>query len=191
MDNTQNKFISVSYQLYSVEDGKKSLVEQTQPGRPFQFITGFGVSLDAFEQHIAGLQPGEKFDFTIEPADAFGEYDAECVHKMEREKFFVNGKFDHENIFPGAVITLIDYEDKRIMAQVAEVNDDEVIIDTNHPLAGQTLCFTGVVLENREATIEEIQKLLKSLSCECGGCEDCEGCGEGGCGGGGCGHCGN
>ena len=49
MNNPENKYISVSYQLYTVEDGKKSLVEQTQQGRPFQFISGFGVSLDAFE----------------------------------------------------------------------------------------------------------------------------------------------
>lgn len=190
MDNNQNKFISVSYQLYTVEDRKKSLVEQTQQGKPFQFISGFGVTLDAFEQQLAGMEPGAKFDFTLTPDQAFGDYDEECVHKLEREKFFVEGKFDSENIYPGAVITLEDNEGKRFMARVTEIDDSDVTLDTNHPLAGETLCFSGVVLENRDASLAEIQHMLQSLSGECGGCGGCAD-DEEGCGGkhGGCGHC--
>ena len=189
----QNKYISVSYQLFSIdEDGSKHLEEQTQQGKPFTFISGFGFSLDGFEQRIVALQPGEKFDFTLQPAEAFGEYDEEGVHKMKREIFTVNGKFDHENIFPGAVITLMDEDEKRFMAHVEEIDDDGVTIDTNHPLAGQVLQFTGIVLENRDATNDEIQRLLNHMSHECCGCEDFEGCGceeqenKNDCG---CGHC--
>lgn len=188
MDNQQNsRFLSVSYQLYTVDGEKNSLIEQTQQGNPFQFISGFGVSLDAFEQHIVALQPGEKFDFTLTPADAFGEYAEEGVHKMERDDFMVDGRFDEKNIYPGAVITLKDEDERRFMARVQSVGDDGVVVDTNHPLAGETLRFTGVVLENREASTGEIQRMLQSLSCECGGCDgDCDGA-EGGCGG--CGGC--
>ena len=191
MDKAQNKYLSVSYQLYSIDGEQKNLVEQTQQGKPFIFISGFGVSLDAFEQHIVGLQPGEKFDFTVQPAEAFGEYDEQGVHKMTREAFSINGHFDHEHIFEGAVITMMDEEEHRFMARVAEVTDDHVTIDTNHPLAGETLQFTGVVLENREATATEIQHMLNHLSGEgCGcGCDECEGHDHehgNGCG---CGHC--
>lgn len=201
MDTQQNKFISVSYQLYSLEtDGTKQLVEQTQQGRPFQFISGFGFSLDAFEQKLVGLQPGDKFDFTLQPSEAFGEYDEEGVRKLDREMFSINGHFDHENIYPGAVITLMDADEKRFMARIADVQEDGVTVDTNHPLAGNTLQFTGIVLENRDATNEEIQHMLNHLSGEgCGcGCDECgDGCGENGCGshhhehegGCGCGHC--
>lgn len=167
----------MSYLLYSVDgEGKKHLEEQTEQGRPFQFISGFGVSLDGFEQQIVGLKPGEKFDFTLQPSEAFGEYDKEGVHKLERDVFSVNGHFDHENIFPGAVITLMNAEEKRFMARVTAVEEDGVVVDTNHPLAGSTLQFVGVVLENRDATNEEIQHMLNHLSGEgCGcGCEDCE-----------------
>lgn len=196
MENKVNKYLSVSYQLYSIdENGGKHLEEQTQQGQPFQFISGFGFSLDSFEQQIVALEQGAKFDFTLTPAQAFGEYDPEGVHKMKREVFSINGHFDHENIYPGAVITLMDADERRFMARVVKVEDDGVTIDTNHPLAGQTLQFTGLVLENREATKEEIQHMLNHMSGEgCGcGCEDCDdGCGhhhhehEGGCG---CGHC--
>lgn len=190
MDNKQSKYITVSYQLYSIgENGEKHLEEQTQQGSPFRFISGFGFSLDAFENHIVGLQPGEKFDFTLQPSEAFGDYDERGVHRMKREEFSVNGHFDHANIYPGAIITLLDEEeeDRRFMARVTSVDEDGVTIDVNHPLAGLTLQFTGVVLENRDATNAEIQHLLNHMSHECCGCDDCEGHEhEGGCG---CGHC--
>ena len=179
MNNKQNKYLSVSYQLYTIEtDGSKHLVEQTQQGRPFTFITGFGFSLDGFEEQIAGLQAGQDFDFTLTPAQAFGEYDEGGVHKVQREMFTVNGHFDHENIYPDAVITLMDSEERHFMARVVSIDENEVTLDTNHPLAGQTLRFTGKVLENRDATNEEIQNMLNHMSHECGGC-GCDDCGGG------------
>jgi FKBP-type peptidyl-prolyl cis-trans isomerase SlyD len=199
MDNKQNKYISVSYQLYSIDkDGTRHLEEQTQQGNPFIFISGFGVSLDGFEERLLPLEAGQKFDFTLKPEEAFGPYDEEGVHKMKREMFTINGHFDHENIFPGAIITLLDEDERRFMASVQEVSEDGVTIDTNHPLAGQTLQFVGIVLENRVATNDEIQHMLSHLSHEGCGCDDCEGgCGHhehGGCShheheGCGCGHC--
>lgn len=191
MDKVANKYIAVSYQLYTVEDEKKSLVEQTQQGRPFQFISGFGVSLDAFERQVVLLQPGEKFEIKLLPGEAFGEYDEDGVRTLAREMFVVDGKFDSANIYNGAVITLTDEEEHRFMARVTDVSESGVTVDINHPLAGETLLFTGVVLENRDATTAEIEHMLQRLSCECSGCDDCGGCdgddnkGQGGC----CGHC--
>lgn len=196
MDNKQSKYISVSYTLYSIEDnGEKQLVEQTEQGQPFNFITGFGFSLDTFEQRMIELQQGEKFDFTLTPAEAFGDYDEEGVHKMEREKFYVDGRFDSEHIYVDSVIMLNDNEGKRFLARVIAMDNETVTLDTNHPLAGKTLQFTGEVLTNRDATKEEIQSILNQLSHECGGCGGhCGGCRGDDCGedhecGGGCGHC--
>jgi FKBP-type peptidyl-prolyl cis-trans isomerase SlyD len=193
MDKPQNKYITASYQLYSFdENGNRHLEEETQQGRPFQFISGFGMALDAFEKNIVDLEPGTKFDFELAAADGFGEYDPEGVHQMGRDVFTVNGQFDTENIFEGAVITMMDADERRFMARVVEITDNQVTIDTNHPLAGQKLQFTGTILENRDATNEEIQQMVNYLSGEgCGcGCDDCgDGCGKhekGGCG---CGHC--
>lgn len=197
MDKAQNKFMSVVYQLYTVTDGENILEEQTGDDRPFEFITGFGVALDAFEQQVMNMEKGAAFDFILQPSQAFGEYDPEGVHKLQRDVFMINGHFDHENIFEGAVITLMDNEDHQFMAKVKKIEEDGVTIDTNHPLAGKTLNFKGEIKENRDATEEEIQHLIKHLTGGCSGCGhhhgdgECGGCGEhhdhgDGCG---CGHC--
>ena len=199
MDKAQNKFMSVVYQLYTVTDGENKLEEQTGTERPFEFITGFGVALDAFEQQVMKLEKGSSFDFVLQPAEAFGEFDPQGVHKLQRDVFMINGHFDHENIFEGAIITLMDNEDHQFMAKVKKIEEDGVTIDTNHPLAGKTLNFKGEIIENRDATEEEVQHLIKHLTGGCIGCGHHHGEGEcGGCGGHheheygdgcGCGHC--
>lgn len=191
MDKSQHRFISVVYQLYTVADGKKTLEEQTGDEHPFEFITGFGVALDQFEERVMGMEKGAEFDFTLQPSEAFGEFDPEGVHQLGREVFTVNGHFDHENIFEGAVITLQDDEEHHFMAKVLKIEENSVTIDTNHPLAGKVLNFTGKMVENRETTEEEVQALIQHLT---GGCGHHHGDGEGcGCGhhhgeGCGCGH---
>ena len=197
MEQAKNKFMSVVYQLYTVVDGKSTLEEQTSTDRPFEFITGFGIALDTFEQQLMTQEKGSTFDFILQPSQAFGDYDPEGVHKLNRDVFMINGHFDHENIFEGAVITLMDNEDHQFMAKVKKIEEDGVTIDTNHPLAGKVLQFTGTVIENRDATDEEVQHLIKHLTGGCSGCGhhhgegECGGCDhehhhEDGCG---CGHC--
>lgn len=196
----EHKYLAVHYQLHSVKDGERTLEEQTIREKPFVFISGFGVSLDALEQHIVGLPSGSEFDFTLTPDQAFGEYVPEGIHKVGRETFEIEGKFDIQNVYPGAFITLTDNEGRYYMARVTAVETDGVTLDTNHPLAGKVLNFTGEVIENRPATEGEVNALIKQLTGGCSGCgghcgngncgDDCgESCGEGGCGEGGCGHC--
>ncbi|MBQ8712079.1 MAG: FKBP-type peptidyl-prolyl cis-trans isomerase [Prevotella sp.] len=192
----EHRFLAVHYQLHSIKDGERTLEEQTIREKPFQFISGFGVSLDALERQVLNLEKGAEFDFTLTPDEAFGEYDPEGVHKLAREVFTVNDRFDNQHVFPGAIITLMDDEQNRFMARVMDIELDGVTVDTNHPMAGKTLNFTGEVLENRPATDDEINALIKHITSGCEGCEgDCGGdCGGGGCGGetngkGGCGHC--
>lgn len=185
MDKPQNKYIAVAYKLYTVEDGKNELVEQTSEGRPFQFISGFGVTLDEFEKQIAGLEKGTKFDFTLTKEQAYGDYEAARVLKLEREMFCINGHFDHEHIYKDAIVPLQNEDGNRFYGRVLEIGTETVRMDLNHPLAGKTLNFKGEVLESREATNDEIQGMINRLSGEgCGcGCEDCGGGCEDGCGG--------
>lgn len=197
MEKTENKYIAVDYRLYSVTDGNKELVEQTSAERPFVFITGFGIALDAFEKAVESLAAGEEFDFNLCKEEAFGDRDERRVISLDKEIFSVDGHFDKENIFVGATIPLQNEDGNRFMGVVLEIGTDKVRIDLNSPLAGKTLNFAGKVLENRTATSDEIQSLVNHLNGGCsGGCGNCGGsCGHGDkkeCEkhDGGCGHCG-
>lgn len=196
METTGNKFIAVSYKLYTIEDGEKELVEETAAGKPFQFLSGFGLTLEAFENHIANLEKGAEFDFVLTKGEAYGDYEDERVLELDKQIFSINGHFDHERIYPDAIIPLQNEEGNRFMAKVIGITEDKVTVDLNHPLAGCELNFKGAVEESRPATEDEIRAIISRLSGEgCGcGCGDCGGGCEGDCGGDhdhecGCGHC--
>lgn len=193
-----NKYIRASYKLYDVTNGKHELIEETQPNVPFHFISGMGIALDELEKQLAELENGADFDITLPAEKAYGEHVEARVMELGKEIFSHNGKFDHENIYEGAIIQLQNAEGERFMAQVVKVGADKVTVDLNHPLAGRTLNFKGTILESHEATAEEMAALVKAMNGECGcggGCENCGGnCGGhdgGGNCGGGCGHCAN
>ena len=204
MENKTNKLIAAHYQLFTINDnGERKLVEETTQEQPFVFISGFGAALDALEEQLENLERGEKFDFELDKDKAFGEYEPKRVIDLNKEMFTVDGHFDSKNIFKGAQIPLKNEDGNFFIGTVLEIGTDKVKVDLNHPLAGNKLNFKGYIIENREATKEEIQTMLNHLNggsgCggDCGGCEG--GCGhhegecghhEGGCGHheGGCGH---
>ena len=182
MDTTVNKYIAVSYRLYTVENGESHLVEEATEDKPFQFISGFGVTLDAFERNIASLDKGADFDFELTKDEAYGDYEQARVLDLDREMFCINGHFDHEHIYQDAIVPLQNADGNRFMGRVLSIGGDKVRMDLNHPLAGQTLNFKGRVVESREATNAEIQAMVNRLSGEgCGcGCGHCGGdCGDG------------
>ena len=180
METAENRYINVQYKLYTMEDGKKELIEETQPNHPFNFISGLGTTLEEFENQIVGLHKGDKFSFTIPADKAYGEYNEAHVHTLPKNMFEIEGKFDDENVAPGKIVPLMSQDGQRFNAEIVEVTADSVIVDLNHPLAGDDLEFEGEVVENRPATPEEVQELIAQMS---GGC----GCGSGGCGDGDCG----
>ena len=192
MGKKNNKFIAVNYRLYVDGDNGKELMEETKADQPFQFISGFGIALDAFENKLVGLEKGQDFSFSLEKEEAYGDYEQQRVLDLDREMFYVDGHFDKEHIYEDAIIPLQNENGDHFYGRVQEIGEEKVKVDLNHPLAGETLHFEGKVLENREATNEEIDHLIKHLSGGCGGCgghcnHDCNSEGDNGCGG--CGGC--
>ncbi len=123
MESNLNKYIAVAYKLYTVDNGNSKLVEEAPEERPFQFISGYGIALDAFEKKIAGLAEGDEFDFTLEKENAYGNYEQEHVLNLDREIFCINGHFDRDNIYKGAVIPLQNEDGNRFYGKVLEVGD--------------------------------------------------------------------
>lgn len=182
MEQTPHKYVTVAYELFTDnEKGIHEMVEKATKEHPFQFITGMGVTLDSFEEKIAPLAAGDTFDFTLPVEEAYGPYEEEHVIELGKEVFSVNGHFDREHVYPGAVLPLVNADGNRFDGIVLEVKDKVVTVDLNHPLAGKALHFKGEVVTMREATNEEIEGMANLMSgeeCECG----CGECGEGHCG---------
>jgi len=195
MEKPQNKYITLTYKLYTVgDDGTRDLVEEATTERPFLFISGFGIALEEFEKRTVDLQRGDNFEFDLTKDEAYGDYDPAHVLDLDREMFCINGHFDHEHIYKDAIVPLQNEDGNKFYGRVLELSDDKVKMDLNHPLAGQKLHFEGTVIESREATNSEIESMVNHLSgegCDCG-CDhehcDCghdhEGHHEGHC----CGH---
>ena len=175
METVENKYITLAYKLYTIENGEKEFTEEAPAEHPFQFISGLGLTLESFENQVKDLNKGDKFDFTIKAEEAYGEYDEEHVIDLPKNIF------DSERVVEGAVIPLMTSEGQRINGSVVEVKDDVVVMDMNHPLAGCDLNFVGEITENRPATNDELSEMARMMSG--GGC-------SGGCGGGcNCGDC--
>lgn len=191
MEETKNKFIVLSYSLYDTtkgDDGNEVLIEKTQDERPFIFVSGMGATLPSFEQQVVNLEKGAEFDFELAPEQAYGERFEERILELDKQIFTINGQFDAQHVKEGAVIPLQNEDGNRFLGVVLSIGDDKVKVDLNHPLAGKKLNFCGEVLENRDATAEEVAHMAKLLSGEAGGCGgNCSGnCGDGGCQNGNC-----
>lgn len=190
MSDMTHKYIAVSYRLFIDGDNGKEMVEEATEEQPFYFISGFGYALDTFEKNLIDTPEGEDFEFSLEKEEAYGDYVQECVVNLDRSTFTINGKFDVEHIYVDAVVPLQNEDGNRFYGKVVEIGEKKVKIDLNHPLAGETLHFAGKVLENRDATDEEVKALISRMS---GGCGCNGGCNKDGkandCNGGCCGGC--
>jgi len=78
----ENKYITVAYKLYVMQDGQKTLVEEATAEHPFQFISGLGTTLERFESEVAALNKGDKFDFVIPSLRRI--YARRCTHCIQR-----------------------------------------------------------------------------------------------------------
>ena len=185
-----NRFMTVAYRLYTIEDGEEDEepVEVANRRHPFQFITKLGLVLPKFEEQIGHLERGDEFDFVIPCQDAYGEFNDELMFDVPQTVFMIDGKLDFNYVHEGAVVPMMGEDGSRFNATIIEIKPDAITIDLNHPRAGQDLHFKGHIIDSRPATNEEISSMLNATS-ECAGCGgSCEG-GCGGCNGGGCGGC--
>lgn len=188
-----NKVVEFCYELEV--DGQ--VVDHTTKERPLDYIHGTGSLLPKLEAHIEGMEPGDKFDVTLSPADGYGEIDPSRIIDLPKAAFEVNGEVREDLLVPGNTIPMMNSMGGVIPGVVIEVSEDSVKMDLNHQMAGKTLHFTGEVLTVREATEKELTEGLHGEfvhSCGCGGCHghdgECGGCGDGHCGEGHEGDCG-
>ncbi len=155
MQITKNTVVSLSYVLKR-DNAKGEIIEETRAGDPLVFLYGNGQMLPKFEDNLSTLKTGDAFEFTLASADAYGEMDQDAIIDLEKSIFMIDGKTDDELLAIGNVIPMRDDQGHTLQGTVVSVNDDSVRMDFNHPMAGNTLHFTGKVIDVREASAEEL-----------------------------------
>ncbi|WDF80105.1 peptidylprolyl isomerase [Mucilaginibacter sp. AW1-7] len=143
--------VSLTYDLYVDQDGTETLTESATQEQPLTFLFGAGQMLPKFEENLSSLSTGDTYEFRLTAGDAYGEYDEEAVANLPKEMF--QGAELPE---VGTILPLQDNNGNRFQAQVVSIAEDAVIVDLNHPMAGQELHFKGSILNVRPATPEEL-----------------------------------
>lgn len=190
MKITENQFVSLAYELKV--DGK--VVDSASTERPLDFIFGMGMLLPAFEAQIENKVVGDKFAFTLTPEQGYGAFNEQAIVELPKEIFMVDGKVAEDLLVVGNSLPMGDNQGNRMMGVIKNVGDTAITMDFNHPMAGQTLNFSGSVVMVRPSTEDDAAKFFAtegncSCGCSCGseGCEcgddcNCDGdskCGEG------------
>ncbi|MFB5944640.1 FKBP-type peptidyl-prolyl cis-trans isomerase [Albibacterium profundi] len=151
MNIQPNTVVALTYKLHTLNDGKKEFVEEASKENPLVFLSGVGMMLPKFEENIQGLKKGDTVDFELQAVDAYGDVDEAAVAQLPADMFKESG------IPPvGEIIPLQDNQGNQFRAKVVEVSPEVVVVDLNHPMAGQNLHFDIEVLEVREATEDEL-----------------------------------
>ena len=123
------------------------------PEAPLAYLHGgYGGIFPKVEEALEGRDVGQEVSLTLEPEDAFGEYDAELLRVEPRDRFpeTLEVGMQFEGV-PG------ENEEEARIYTITDVTDDAVVVDANHPLAGERLWFRAAVKGVRKATDEEIR----------------------------------
>jgi FKBP-type peptidyl-prolyl cis-trans isomerase SlyD len=179
MKISEEKIVALTYDLTVDEGDNIELMERATEEHPLTFMFGMGMMLEAFERNIEGLQVGDAFSFTLSPEEAYGEYIEQNVVEIPKKIFEVDGKFDEERISEGETLPMMDSQGNRLMGSILEIKEEVIVMDFNHPLAGETLHFDGKVLDVHEPSAKELEALSHE-GCDCESCgsshDECGGC---------------
>lgn len=155
MEIGENTVVTIVYKLKE-DNAQGELLEVMNEKYPFVFLFGNGNLLPAFEENLEGLEDGDQFAFTLSTEEAYGEPKEENCINIPRKAFEVNGEIPEDLLQINQQVTVTDDQGGKHAGKILEYNDQVVRMDFNHIMAGKDLYFEGVVLNVREATVDEI-----------------------------------
>jgi len=169
-----NQVITFNYVL-TAKDGK--VIDASANGKPLIFISGAGQIIPGLETILLDMQVAEKKTVTVPAKEAYGVRDERLIYKVDRSKLptpeiKVGDMFEVGQGQQFAPVT------------VTAINGDEIVLDANHPLAGEDLTFAVEMVDKRPATAEELSHghVHGGAGCRHGEPDHDHGCGgEGGC----------
>lgn len=107
---------------------------------PLEFRLGEGSVIEGFDAGVTGLEVGGKRTVTIEPDQAYGPKNEMLVQRVEADMFA-------EDPYVGGHVDLVAPDGGRLPGVITAVEGEEVVLDFNHPLAGETLTFEIELVE--------------------------------------------
>ncbi len=118
----------------SLDDGR--VFDSSEGKDPLEFEAGSGKVIKGFDAAVMGMKKDEEKEVKLKPEDAYGERNDELKQKVPKEKINIPGE-----IKPGMTLAVTSPDGQQFPVQVLEVEDENIVIDLNHPLAGQNLNF--------------------------------------------------
>ena len=147
MQIASNKVVQIHYTL---TDEEGELLDSSQGSDPMAYIHGMGNIISGLEDALTGRKVGDRFKVSVPPEEAYGLRDDELVQSVPKSAF--QGVSE---ILPGMQFRAESSEGMQLVT-VIDVEDDSVMLDGNHPMAGMTLNFDVEVTGIRDATAEEL-----------------------------------
>jgi FKBP-type peptidyl-prolyl cis-trans isomerase SlyD len=143
----KNHVVSIDYTLKNDEG---NVLDTSSGGSPLTYLHGAGALIPGMENALEGKTEGDDFTISIAPAEAYGNHDQNLLHKIDRKELA-----HLPDLELGMELEVMADNDPLVMT-IVELSDDLVVLDGNHPLAGQTLNFDIQVRNVREASADEI-----------------------------------
>ena len=136
--------VTLLYKL-TYDNAEGELIEETTTEEPMSFSFGKGEMLDAFEEKLAGKKGSEEFSFTLTPEQAYGEIQDELVVEYTKDSFLVEGELDEDFLQEGEWIEMTDDDENVFEGMIEENKVNTVLVNFNHPLAGESIHFKGII----------------------------------------------
>lgn len=140
--------VSIEFQLTNTAG---LVLGSATAAEPLEYLHGAVGILPSLERALTGKAPGDTFDVTIPPDQGFGERQPRLVEVVPRSRWS-----NAEQLVVGASVDRVDESGGKQSFRIRALDAETVTVDGNHPLAGETLRFTGKILDVRAATAEEL-----------------------------------
>jgi len=136
---------------YTLKDNEGNVLDQSDDGS-FIYLHGALNIIPGLEDALTGKKAGEDFNVKVSPEEAYGLRSEEHMQEVPKEMF----ESDAE-IKVGMQFHAQGPNGDDLMVTIAEIKDEAIVVDGNHPLAGMELNFDVKVVEVRDATDEELE----------------------------------
>ncbi len=121
---------------YVIKIDNEIEIENSYETEPATFKMNNQELLPAMEEELMGMEPGEKKEFTLTPDKAFGPVQKEAIIKFPKENLELR-----KDIQPGMYLDIENNQKETFRGKILEIDDKNVTMDFNHPLAGKTLTY--------------------------------------------------